>query len=552
MSWFESLVKRAAAIDPSISTDAACNELIQFVPESFALTELRDRLEGAASAIKSSPENTKKTCQQLLVAFSCLRCSDRISEASADAAAIQGLAQSISSLIAPVVPQDKYTGKDDDDIPAVFNDDLKKARRQRINHCRAVSNIGLRTVEELTKMNGSVRLDDEVLLTLLAFTDDPQDWAAPEAAAIATALLAQQFSTSGPSREQFITETILPSYLRPLFSRSKPSSITASGRKAEYADSSASRGESIPDDSAQTKPWKYTDLRAVPVVAWAVGQADDQLIAKHWPLFIPVLLTLADDSTTPIRRRGLLVLADFLAKFPDKTLHDTGLAQVFEDAVFPTLAFLPSLTPDDESVQLLVPAYAALLRLADKQPAVGKDGVPGRPKNALLDKMLREGVFTAYFHAKEHVRIVEVLCQQTTAILNQMGIHAVKHLKDLTPMLSAIMADPFAPMSPSTLLSAVKALQAVLANCWPRIPRSPWQDEIINALVLCWLHLAEHISPPKDTAEAMTLHGRIKQELLVSAKALAAVLKTGEVDLASHVAPLVAKEPALAGLFPTE
>lgn len=117
-------------------------------------------------------------------------------------------------------------------------------------------------------------------------------------------------------------------------------------------------------------------------------------------------------------------------------------------------------------------------------------------------------------------------------------------LQDLIPMLSTIMTDPFAPVSPATLLSATKALQAVLANCWPRIPASPWQDEIINALVLCWLHLAEHDKP--DAA-----HSLIKQELLTSAKALAAVLKTNNINLASHVAPLVAKESRLAPLFPS-
>src|SRR4051794_22456951 len=120
-------------------------------------------------------------------------------------------------------------------------------------------------------------------------------------------------------------------------------------------------------------------------------------------------------------------------------------------------------------------------------------------------------------------------------------------------MLSAIMTDPFAPAAPGTLLSAVKALQAVLANCWPRIAGSPWQDEIINALVLCWLHLAEHEHP----ATHKTYYTQLEQELLISSKALAAVFKTAEredgatTDLSSHVAPLVAKDPRLAALFPS-
>jgi hypothetical protein len=107
--------------------------------------------------------------------------------------------------------------------------------------------------------------------------------------------------------------------------------------------------------------------------------------------------------------------------------------QVFEDAVFPILSYLPSLTPEAESVYLLGPAYATLLVLANKQPAVGKDSIPGGPKNSLLDKMLRDGVLMGYFHAKEHVRIVAVLCDKTAAILNEMGVHAVKHLKVSAP-----------------------------------------------------------------------------------------------------------------------
>jgi hypothetical protein len=157
---------------------------------------------------------------------------------------------------------------------AVFNETLTQAREQLVQYCTTFSSLGIQSLEALMKLASPVRLDDEVLLTLVAFADQTRDWTTPEAKAAATRLLEQQFRDAMPTKEHFITEVVLQSYLRPLFSRAKPASITASGRKAEYADSSAARGENIPDDSALTKPWKYTDLRAIPAVAWAVHEAD--------------------------------------------------------------------------------------------------------------------------------------------------------------------------------------------------------------------------------------------------------------------------------------
>lgn len=161
-------------------------------------------------------------------------------------------------------------------------------------------------------------------------------------------------------------------------------------------------------------------------IAW---QPD--FMSKQWPLFIPVLLTLLDDGATRVRCLGLVVLDAFLEKFPDNILRDTGLASVFEDAVFPTLHFLPSITPEEESVQLLGQAYTALLALARKLDASAAAGkvASSTPRAKILDKLLREGVFSAYFHAKEHIRIVEVLLVYTAKILEDMGIHSVKHLK---------------------------------------------------------------------------------------------------------------------------
>ena len=165
------------------------------------------------------------------------------------------------------------------------------------------------------------------------------------------------------------------------------------------------------------------------------GQGD--LIRSNWPLFIPVFLALIDDPDTTVRARGLVLLRTFVEAVPRQRgadgdaslLHATGLDSVLADAIFPTLLFLPRLTPEKESLQLLGPAYQALVSLASTTTAAGKDKRLSKPAADLLDRALRDGIYTGYFHANEHIRIVEELVRQAGCIVQAMGIHAVKHLK---------------------------------------------------------------------------------------------------------------------------
>lgn len=108
-------------------------------------------------------------------------------------------------------------------------------------------------------------------------------------------------------------------------------------------------------------------------------------------------------------------------------------------------------------------------------------------------------------------------------------------------MLSTILSDPFAPAAPTTLLAAINTLQAVLQTCWPRIPNSPWQDEIVNALSLCWLAACDQTTTTRPSA--------FLSELSATGAMLAAVLRTQDVELADVVRPLVEKEPLLAKLY---
>ena len=153
--------------------------------------------------------------------------------------------------------------------------------------------------------------------------------------------------------------------------------------------------------------------------------SQEPLINNTWYLAIPVLLTLDDDPTTRVRSRGLALTARFLDKISSQVLRNTGLVGAFQQAIFPTLNFLPSLTPEDESIQLLGPAFSALLILSEQVST--STGLTEATK--MRDTILREGVFAAFFHAREHVRIVEVLFRHAAALIKALQIHAVKHLK---------------------------------------------------------------------------------------------------------------------------
>ncbi|KAK0645589.1 hypothetical protein B0T16DRAFT_411522 [Cercophora newfieldiana] len=520
------------------------------------LDQLLSQKPGRAAQTKSANEVQKLT-KTILTG---LQQDDRVFDGATEDA-VQQISGVLAKVIAPVLMDvDQDDSEENDD----YDDDEEasgttKAFRNVIQRCLTVSPTAVPALALLAKKAPPKFIggNEDIILTLAAFTELFQPWVpSTEICEQATQLLLDLLAANNTTREQFIVDTILQRYLRKLFSKSKPASITASGRKAEYVDPAAGRGEGIPDDSNETKPWKFSDFRAIALARWAVTQADDNLISKHWPLFIPVLLTLADDSTTRVRYQGLKILTIFLQKFPNKTLHDTGLSKVFEDAVFPTLSFLPSLTSEADSIQLLVPAFEALRCLASKQllpPTTSgtSSTTENTPTNSqqikLLDKLLREGIFSAYLHSKDHIRIVQVLCEQIISILNQMGIYAVKHLKDLIPILSSILSDPFAPAAPETLLSAIKALQAVLTNCWPRIPESPWQDEIIQAAMLCWLNANEHTFPP--TKNSPSPKAAIKQELRTTVKYLDAILMAENIHLSELVKPLIAKEPSLSELF---
>ena len=148
------------------------------------------------------------------------------------------------------------------------------------------------------------------------------------------------------------------------------------------------------------------------------------------------MLALAEDEEPKIKSRGLEILAAFVKKCPEQVLHTAGIGRIFEEVTFPTLLSLPSITPEEESTQLLVPAYQVLINLAEAY---------SDPKNTdrrrLLDKTLRHGIFTSYHHGSQYARVVQTLMHYTTLIINCLGIYSIKHLQVLCTTAPQILIE---------------------------------------------------------------------------------------------------------------
>ncbi|EMC91906.1 hypothetical protein BAUCODRAFT_126876 [Baudoinia panamericana UAMH 10762] len=254
--------------------------------------------------------------------------------------------------------------------------------------------------------------------------------------------------------------------IRPLFAKNRPITVTESGRK-------------------MMKPWKSSvNSSALDLLGWSVSALDDKLVEEVWPLVVPPVLTLLDDWEAKYKRKGAELLHDLLKATPPALLMRTGLAEVFEEALMACLTWLPTITPEDESIALLSVVYPCLLQLSMVRYSKELSS-----SSKFLDTIIRKGVIQGYSLANQYPRIVAVLFQELVPLLHALGIESVKHLKYILPTLTETLIHPLASAQMPTLTAAVKALQAVILNGWPRM--SEYRGEVLKGLTLCWLNTHE-------------------------------------------------------------
>jgi len=158
-------------------------------------------------------------------------------------------------------------------------------------------------------------------------------------------------------------------------------------------------------------------------------------------------------------------------------------------------------------------------------------------RTAFLDQIMRKGILAAYSHGPEHVKIVDVLLRNLCTLNQALGIESVKHLKYILPMLNTVLSDPFSTVYPPVLLSAIKALQSVILNAWPRMTAN--LGEVLKGLTLCWLRMCD------DAGSELV---QVKDEAIKAVKMLRQAVQ-GECDFDAECTALIDADERLGELL---
>lgn len=227
---------------------------------------------------------------------------------------------------------------------------------------------------------------------------------------------------------------------------------------------------------------------------------------------MPPILKMMDDIDVEWKAKGchlLGLLLEVLRRTPSSGssqkatmqkssstsfLQRSGYHNIFAEALLPMFTYIPSITPEKESVTLFREVFPAVTSLALLLP---EENSKGDNRELFLDRIIREGVLSPLGHfttPSSYPELATLIMSQVPIVLNHMGINTVKHLPDILPLVSAILQEPFVLAHQPLVTSTLRALQSVMSNAWPRLPGH--RGAIMMGLCLLWIICLEEEEKP--------------------------------------------------------
>lgn len=343
-----------------------------------------------------------------------------------------------------------------------------------------------------------------------------------------------------------LTTHVLTLIVRPLFSQTlkthSQAKVTPAGHKQMSTVLRSSGVDDLESISSSNIPaWKSTSNEyAVSLLRWAVAALDYTRAQRNWALLVPPILTMVDDTAVKCKAQGCSLLQGLLEATPPDLLVRTGLVDVFRNAIEICLSYLPTLTPEKESMQILRPAYGAMFALGETlQTRSGSSKNPISSQTdvhiAYLNNMLHTQLLPAISHitssasaspdaslstlSTAHPELLGLLLEQLTRLLSRLGIDTIAQLVHVIPVLVEILDAPFAAeAAPGMLLSSARAMQQVIACSWPRVWR--WRGEVLKGVGAAWLAIVETEKEEIGVGNLANKRAQAKQEMMICVEML--------------------------------
>jgi tRNA nucleotidyltransferase (CCA-adding enzyme) len=262
--------------------------------------------------------------------------------------------------------------------------------------------------------------------------------------------------------------------------------------------------------SRQPAPWKDAgNAYALDLLEWTISALDKKTIEAKWHFLMPPMLKMIDDMDVEWKAKGCHMLGLLLEALRDVTsknstptsnsnsnfLQRTGYHNIFADALLPMFTYIPSITPESESLVLFKDVFPTVISLALLLPT-------GDKRERFLDQILRQAVLTPLAHfptPSSYPVLATLILSHVPALLAHMGIESVKHLPDLLPLLSSVLQEPFVLVHKPLVRATLEAVQSVLLNAWPRVPGH--RGSIMLGVTMSWGRCLEQQEKEEEGVE---------------------------------------------------
>jgi hypothetical protein len=118
-----------------------------------------------------------------------------------------------------------------------------------------------------------------------------------------------------------------------------------------------------------------------------------------------------------------------------------------------------------------------------------------------------------------------------------LGLCSVKHTQYILPLLTSTLTHPSSVSSPEVLVAAVRTMQSLIQNTWPRI--GGYTGEVLKGVVGCWVRC--------QGVEGLE---EVKEELRATVELLLSVLEESErEEVERTVRELRGDDDRVEGLF---